>query len=52
MGCNCGKRATIIRQAVTSIARGNVANASQRAALVAASLAKDAAAKLAAIKGK
>lgn len=52
MGCNCSKRATIIKQAVTSVARGNVANASQRAALVMASLAKDAAAKLAAVKGR
>lgn len=46
MGCNCSKRATIIKQAVTSAVRGNVASASQRAALVAASLAKDAATKL------
>ncbi len=52
MGCNCGKRAVILKQAVTSALRGNVANASQRAALVAASLAKDAKAKLAAATGK
>jgi len=42
MGCNCGNRREVLKQAMASAQKGNPSQAAARLAVVAASMAQDA----------